>query len=59
MPVGINKISRRGGILDVILVAYCEGFGGNDNTYVHDVSDGSLVQTLTESGDSVQDVALL
>ena len=34
-------------------------YGGNDdNTYVHDVSDGSLVQTLTESGGAVQDVAL-
>ena len=37
------------------LVAY----GGFDNnTYVHDLSDGSLVQTLTESGATVQGVAL-
>ena len=57
MPVGMNKISRRGGILDVMpAVAY----GGDDeNTYVHDVSDGSLVQTLTESGGTVNGVALL
>ena len=34
-------------------------YGGDDeNTYVHDVSDGSLFQTLTESGDDVQGVAL-
>ena len=31
---------------------------GDYNTYVHDVSDGSLVQTLTESTDTVQAVAL-
>ena len=31
----------------------------DENTYVHDVSDGSLVQTLTESGDNVNGVALL
>ena len=37
------------------LVAY----GGDDNnTYVHDVSDGSLVQTLTESGSFLRRVAL-
>ena len=32
--------------------------GEDDNTYVHDVSDGSLVQTLTESEGSVEGVAL-
>ena len=30
----------------------------DNNTYVHDVSDGSLVQTLTESGGPVEGVAL-
>jgi len=34
-------------------------YGGSDNnTYVHDLSDGSLVQTLSESGSSVRGVAL-
>ena len=31
--------------------------GRDDNTYVHDVSDGSLVQTLTEAGNDVRAVA--
>ena len=42
-------------VADLDLVAYG---GGDDTTYVHDVSVGSLVQTLTESGDSVYGVAL-
>ena len=37
------------------LVAYG---GADENTYVHDVSDGSFVQTLTESGDTVNGVGL-
>ena len=34
-------------------------YGGDDaNTYVHDVSDGSLMHTLTESADTVEAVGL-
>ena len=43
-----------GGLPDNV-VAYG---GGDNNTYVHDVSDGSLVHTLTESGARVRGLAL-
>ena len=44
-----------GGSITSDFVAY----GGTDeNVYVHDVSDGSLVQTLSESGRVIQDVEL-
>ena len=42
-------------VADLDLVAYG---GSDDTTYVHDVSDGSLEQTLTESEFSVRGVAL-
>ena len=53
--VGQNTRQREVLVITPQFVAYG---GGDDNTYVHDVSDGSLVQTLTESGSSVWDVAL-
>ena len=61
MPDGVRAsemIAPDGTVVYAIpnIVAYG---GSDDNTYVHDVSDGSLVQTLTESGDNVRGVALL
>ena len=52
---GDGRVFFEGDAIPDSVVAY----GGNDgNTYVHGVSDGSLVQTLTESGGSVRGVAL-
>ena len=55
--VGENTRQR-----DILVVPDLPDFvaygGDDDNTYVHDLADGSLVYTLTESGDSVNGVGL-
>ena len=55
----MSNFTRWRSLVDGQEVGLVVAYGGSDdNTYVHDLPDGSLVQTLTESGNVVGGVAL-
>ena len=54
----VGQNTRQRGVLVVADIPDIAYGGSDENTYLHDVSDGSLVQTLTESESGVRGVAL-